>query len=155
MLPESAFRGYLATPAVRDWLCRCYSTSFAHGSQLVETWLVGGNVSQACKILDELVDRGWIKPFPTATPSREMVFFGVGGRRGGINTTGKKWRESHTYACEFGFEPNYDSEELMSWVRADNEAVRAARESASPCESASPRKLEPEKKKLLPWLKKR
>jgi hypothetical protein len=102
--------------ALKDWLHRCYSTSFSHGSQLVESWKVADNVSRSCRVLDQLVDVGWIKPFEYATPSFEMTFFGVGGRPPGVKSKGK-WRASHTYACEFGFEPNYDNADFMDWIR--------------------------------------
>jgi hypothetical protein len=45
-----------------------------------------------------------------------MTFFGVGGRPPGVKSKGK-WRASHTYACEFGFEPNYDNADFMDWIR--------------------------------------
>lgn len=108
---------YINMKPVKDWLHRCYSTSFAHGSQLVESWRVADNVAQSCRVLDALVDAGWIIPFEKATPTREMVFFGVGGRSPGVNSKGQKWRASHTYACEFGYAPNYDNPLFMKWIQ--------------------------------------
>lgn len=108
---------YVEMEPIKNWLHRCYSTSFAHGSQMVETLLQADNVATSCRVLDALVDRGWIIPQQKATPSREMTFFGVGGRPPGVKTKGKLWRASHTYAVEFGFEPNYDNEEFMKWIR--------------------------------------
>ena len=101
---------------LKDWLHRCYSTNGAHGAALVEAWLCADNVSRSCRVLDQLVDAGWLLPGEFSTPSFEMTFFGVGGRPGGVKSKGE-WRASHTYACEFHFTPNYDSADFMAWLR--------------------------------------
>lgn len=126
-MQSSIFHLYIEMPAVKDWLHRCYSRGFAHGGDLVESWRIADNVSQSCRVLDALVDRGWLTPCEAATPTREQVFFGVGGRRPGINTRGQKWRASHTYSIEFGYEPNLDCGEFMEWIRKPTPTSEAER----------------------------
>ncbi len=120
-MADTIFKYYIETKPVLDWLHTLYSIGANHGSVLVETWLTADNVAQSCRVLDALVDADWIIPNKTATPSREMVFFGVGGRAPGTKTWGKKWRGSHTYACEFGYTPNLDNKEFMTWVHKKDE----------------------------------
>lgn len=107
---------YREMEPVKNWLHKLYSTGFAHGFELVESWRVADNVATSQRVLDALVDEGWITPHPTATPTKEMVFFGLGGRPPGVQTRGKKWRASHTYSVEFGFYPNLDCPEFLEWL---------------------------------------
>lgn len=113
---------YAGMRPVKDWLHRCYSRSFAHGAELVESWRIADNVATSCRALDLLVDAGWIIPNATSTPTLEMRVFGVGGRSGAKN--GQKWRASHSYACEFGYAPNYDCAEFTDWIRSSGDIAR-------------------------------
>lgn len=94
-------RTYVEMQPVKDWLHRLYAHGAAHGGELVESWRVADNVSTTCRVLDALVDEGWIIPHEKSAPTLEMVFFGVGGRAPGTKSRGGRWRASHTYACEF------------------------------------------------------
>ncbi len=118
-LPEARARAraaehwLLSDPGARDWVHRIYSLGSQRGSDLVEALgrpnperRSGAGLSDNCaladRLLDWLVDNGWIEPV-CYDPSICQRFFGVGGRAPGRNPRAPKWRASHTYPQEWTF----------------------------------------------------
>lgn len=103
-------------PAVKGWLCFLYDIGPRNGSTLVEALGRAGitdNCAEADTILRVLVEEGWIRPTVYA-PSREQLFFGVGGR---TPRRGKAPRWEDSYPQEWCFEANRDNEAFQSYTK--------------------------------------
>lgn len=74
------------------------------------------NCATADRILDWLVDNGWIIPV-SYNPSREQRFFGVGGRSSSYRPKKPVWRGGHTYPQEWRFKVNQENEDLLAYIR--------------------------------------
>lgn len=110
---------YAQIPDVRDWLHRCYSRGIAHGALLVEA--LGSpnhhkkcgqadNVATADRILDRLEEEKWIVR-RAYEPTREQLFFGVGGRG-----PGKRATKGMGHAIEHCWEVNEENEDLRAFL---------------------------------------
>jgi len=117
----------LTDPAAIEWVHRIYSMTEADGSALVEglgtprldrkgQHGISDNCYVADRLLDWMVDAGWIEPL-AYNPSLSQRFFGVGGRAPGRGPRKPFWRASHTYAQEWRFRANQDSPGLAEFVR--------------------------------------
>lgn len=97
---------YLATPAVRDWIARCFDTGHAHGSHLVDTLPGADNVARARDVLLHLEARGWIAR-AAFEPMPAQRFF----------DSGRFLRETAThYAEAWGWAPVRTSEVAVTYV---------------------------------------
>lgn len=106
-------------PDVRDWLHRCYSWGIVHGAQLVmalgspnhhKKTGQADNVATADRILMRLEEEKWIIR-RAYEPTREQLFFGVGGRE-----PGKRAAKGCGHAIEHCWEVNEEHEELRTFL---------------------------------------
>lgn len=102
--------------AFRLWLEWCFCTGFRHGHELVMSLAIADNVYEADKTIEHAEARGWIVS-TGCKPTREQLFFGVGG----MSTFNAKTKEHWAFhRTTHGWAPNREKEsEVREFLRGE------------------------------------